>query len=286
MIKRNPVLVFLFCVLAPSASFSQSLQFNLTSDELPSDISAWYNTPKVIPKISFAVPEGILVEHAHIVFDVTKLDTREVYVTTVNSFASQPSITGTFKTKSFAFNALVADTAIGIHPSIKADSGSIGKLPEGRFGICFYLVDSSGKPVSGIEPACSKFSVRDIDEPRLLDPNDSMVVSDLHHVSFRWTPARVTSQTVHYVLKLYPILAGQSAMRAMAGSSALYTSGDIFSETFGYPADAPNLFSVPNAIGFAWIVTQLDEQGKTIGKNYGRSKPSSFMINARTPEQK
>ncbi|MDP4219108.1 MAG: hypothetical protein Q8916_02415 [Bacteroidota bacterium] len=266
-------LVF-FIVVAPSASVhAQFLDLTIPSGTLPSDVSTWEDAPGLI-RIVLAAPDGITLDHAHIVFEARE-GSEHVLVSTRNKFADQPAITGTFKKKNFGMGDVANMSATEVDPSIR-DTSSVGKLPAGFFGICFYLVDSSGQTIADISQGCTNFFVKDIDAPVLLAPANESTVAAGPTLSFSWTPAKVTSQTVHYQIKIYPIFEGQTPSQAMSGSSAFYTSDDIFSTTFSYPSDAPQLTSIPKAKGFVWVVTQLDQEGTTIGKNYGRSAPAVF----------
>ena len=277
MTKQFFVLFFLFSVLGISSVHAQFLDLSIPSGELPSDIATWQDKADLL-HLSFAIPEGIELENAHIVFEVTE-GSEHILVSTRTKFRDQPSLRGSFKKKTFVFNDLVNAEAIDVDPSVKSVSSAVGKLPAGFFGICFYLIDSAGKPITSVYQGCTNFFVRDIDPPVLLTPQNETVISDNTPLAFTWTPAHVISQTAHYQFKIYPIYPGQTPEQAMASSSAIYKSDDIFSTTFIYPSDAPKLSSVPNAKGFAWIITQLNQDGKTIGKNYGRSLPSVFHRN-------
>jgi hypothetical protein len=271
----------LFCVLyliSTTPIFGQFLDLSIPSGELPSDISSWGKDPKLMT-ISFAVPDGIKVDKGHIIFEVTA-GPEQILASTRSKFADQPEISGTFKKKNFTFTSVVNLESIDIDSSPKSLISRDGKLPAGFFGLCFYLVDADGKPVKEIFQGCTNFFVRDIDPPTLLTPANEAIVSAHSPLSFSWTPAKVTTQQIHYQLKLFPVYSGQTVFQAMSSSSAFYKSDDIFSTTFTYPTDAPPLNSIPNVIGFAWVVTQMDQSGKTIGKNYGRSNPAIFYKKA------
>jgi len=280
---RRFLIVFLFSgILVPTVLFAQTLNLDIPLGELPSDISLWSLNPKLM-QITLVAPDGIKLAKAHLVFEVTS-GSESIIVSTMAKYVWQPTISGSFKTKIFHYEDIVSDSAITVDPSIKTADTIIGKLPGSTYGICFYLVDSSGKQLENISQACSSFSVRDIDSPVLLGPANETTMNPRTPLNFSWTPAYVAGQTIHYEVKLYPIYEGQTANQAMASSSAFYKSGDIFATTFVYPADAPKLSSLDKAIGFAWTVTQLDQDGKTIGKNYGRSIPSVFNI-LKTPKE-
>ena len=163
---------------------------------------------------------------------------------------------------------------------MRSASSTIGKLPGGLFSLCFYLVDSAGNQLGNVAQACTNFFVRDIDAPVLLAPSNEATYSGKMPLAFSWSPANVLSQTVQYKLKLYPLYEGQSPEQAMASTSAFYASDDIYSTSFLYPSDAPPLSSLPKAKGFTWMVTQTDQNGKPIGKNYGKSAPSVFYRSA------
>lgn len=268
--------VFLLIVFATPSLQAQFLDLSIPSGELPSDLASW-PTVAGLMHISFVIPDGIHLENAHIVFELTE-GSEHILASTRTRFAEQPPITGTFRKKNFSFNDIVTAEAIETDLSIRTASSAIGKLPGGFFGICFYLVDSVGQPVKNIFQACTNFFVRDIDAPVLLSPQNGTTISPSTPLSFSWTPARVISQTVHYMIKLYPVFPGQSAEQAMSSSSAIYTSDEVFSTTFPYPPEAPRLTSIANAKGFTWTVSQVDQNGKSIGKNYGRSIPYVFYL--------
>jgi hypothetical protein len=269
--KRLFVLFFFLSAFCTTSLYAQFLDLTIPSGELPSDISSWQENPKLM-SITLTEPDGIEVTNGHIVFEV-KEGSEHILASTKNRFAEQPTITGKFKKKNFTFADITTDSAADIDPSVKAMSG---KLPGGFFGICFYLVDSSGHPLKEISQGCTNFFVRDIDAPTLLIPVNESIISSGSLVGFSWTPAHVLGQTVHYQLKLYRMLSTQTAGQAMSGSSAFYTSDDIFSTSYLYPSDAPPLSSFTNVKGFVWIVTQFDQNGKFLGKNSGRSVPSVF----------
>ena len=273
-VPRLTALLFSFCIFAPSFLFAQSLELSIPSEELPSDISTWENNPALI-RLSLVAPEGIKLLRAHLVFEVME-GIEHVLVSTWTKYASQPSFSGTFKKKSFKFADIIG-TSFEVDSSIRSDSSVIGKLQEGKYSICFYLVDSSGLQIGNISQGCSTFSIRDIDSPILLTPQNESTYDGKTPIVFTWTPAKVFSQTVHYNFKIYPIYDGQTPEQAMASTSAYYASDDIFSASLTYPSDAPPLNVFPKAKGFTWIVTQIDQNGKPIGKNYGRSIPSVFL---------
>jgi len=254
---------------------AQYLDLSIPSGELPCDIFSWQDNPKLM-SISLNEPDGITITNGHIVFEVRE-GSEHTLASTRNRFAEQPTISGTFKKKNFSFADITGDSAIDLDPSIKTAT-EIGTLPGGFFGICFYLVDSSGKVVKEISQGCTNFFVRDIDAPTLLTPANEATISSNTPLNFSWTPARVLAQTVHYQLKLYRINSSQTPVQAMSSSSAFYTSDDIFSTTYLYPDDAPKLSSFTNVKGFVWIVTQFDQHGKFLGKNSGRSIPAVFYL--------
>lgn len=173
--KRFFALVFTLSLISTSAVFGQFLDLNIPSGELPSDISAWSNDPKLMT-ISFAVPDGIKIDNGHIVFEVTA-GPEQILFSTMSRFSEQPSVTGTFKKKNFTFKSIVNDAAIEMDTSPKSLIGQQGKLPAGFFGLCFYLVDSAGKPAKDIFQGCTNFFVRDIDPPALLSPPNESAAS-------------------------------------------------------------------------------------------------------------
>ncbi len=272
MTKRISLLFFLFSAFCVSSSHAQLLDLSIPSGELPSDVASWQDKKDIV-HLAFSMPEGIELDNAHIIFEVTE-GVEHTLISTRAKFRLQPEINGSFKKKSFVFNDLVNSEAIDIDSSIKTPSSMLGKLAGGFFGICFYLVDSSGNHITAVSQACTNFFVRDIDPPLLINPANGTMISLNGPLTFSWTPAHVLSQTVHYQFKMFPIFSNQTPDQAMASSSAVYKSDDIFSSTFIYPSDAPQLNTFPTARGFAWVVTQLNEDGKAIGKNYGRSLPS------------
>jgi hypothetical protein len=278
MVKQIFALLFFLTVFNFSHLHAQILDLSIPSGELPSDIATWQDKPDLL-HLSFAIPDGIELDNAHIIFEVTE-GVEHILISTRTKFRDQPPLSGKFKKKSFTFNDLVNSESIDIDPSVKSPSSVLGKLPGGFFGICFFLVDSSGKPITSIYQGCTNFFVRDVDPPTAITPQNEATLSLNAPLTFSWTPAHVISQQVHYEFKIYPIYQGQTPDQAMASSSAIYKSDDIFSTTFLYPSDAPKLSALINAKGFAWIVTQLNQDGKTIGKNYGRSIPSVFYKNA------
>ncbi len=272
----------IFCsLLIPKIFYAQTFDLSIPSESLPSDISKWFEDPKLM-QITLTTPDGIKLVKAHVVFEVTS-GSESIVASTMNSFRQQPALSGSFRSKTFHFKDIASDSAITLDPSVKTTDSCIAKLPGNPYGICFYLVDSSGKQFENISQACSSFSVRDIDAPKLLSPPNETTMNPKTPLTFSWTPAYVTGQTIHYELKLYPIYQGQTAEQAMASSSAFYKSGDIFSTTFLYPTDAPKISSLEKIQGFAWTVTQFDQDGKTIGKNYGRSVPSVFNLLGQDP---
>jgi len=272
--KRFLALFSIFSLISASPIFGQILDLSIPSGELPSDIYSWSSNPKLM-KISIDIPEGIKVENAHIIFEVSS-GPEQILASTRSRFADQPPITGTLKKKNFTFNTIVNDESIEIDSLPKSMISRDGKLPAGFFGLCFYLVDSSGNVMKDVFQGCTNFFVRDIDPPTLLTPANESIIAAHTPVSFSWTPAKVTTQEIHYQVKLFPVYAGQTTFQAMSSSSAFYQSDDIFSTTFTYPSDAPKLSTLSGAVGFAWVVTQMDQSGKTIGKNYGRSNPGIF----------
>jgi hypothetical protein len=266
-------LLLFFCISAPAILFGQSLELTIPNEELPSDIATWQSEPGLM-HISFSSPENIRFDDAHIVFEVTE-GNEHILVSSRSKFSEQPALNGSFKKKTFKFEDIV-DSGIVVDPALKSPSSSIGRLPGGLFTLCIYLVDSAGKQIGSVAQGCSSFGVRDIDSPELLKPANESTLDFKAPLAFSWTPANILSQTAHYKLKIYPIYEGQTPAQAMASTSAFYASDDIFSTTFDYPPDAPRLTEFPKAKGFTWVVTQMDQNGKAIGKNYGRSVPSVF----------
>jgi len=228
-------------------------------------------------RITLSSPETIKLWNAHIVFEVTE-GVEHILVSSRTKFSEQPELKGSFKKKVFKFSDIadLTQSAVNIDPVLKSDSNSIGRLQGGVYSICIYLVDSSGQQIGTTAQGCTTFSVRDIDAPVLLTPPNESLYDWKTPLAFSWTPANVLSQTIHYKLKLFPINEGQTPEQAMASTSAFYASDDIFSTSFIYPADAPPISSFPKAKGITWIVTQIDQNDKPIGKNYGRSVPSIF----------
>ena len=272
---RLIILPILFCLCNPTFLFAQSLELTIPSGELPSDFSEWGASPGLM-HISFVAPGGIQLSGAHIVFEVAE-GVEHILVSTRTKYSEQPAFTGMFKKKNLTFDD-IAGTDIEVDPALKSASSAIGKLPGGLFSLCMYLVDSTGKQVGTVAQGCMNFYVRDIDPPVLQAPANGGTYSGKIPLAFSWTPANVISLTVHYKLKLYPMYEGQTAEQAMSGSSALYSSDDIFSTSFIYPPDAPPIGSLTKAKSFAWMVTQMDSNGKPIGLNYGRSIPSIFYL--------
>ncbi len=270
---RLAILLFFLCVYSASPLFAQSIELAIPSGELPSDVSSWENDPALM-HLSFSSPEAIKFSNAHIVFEVTE-GIEHILLSTRAKFSEQPAFKGSFKKKNFKFTDVIG-SSITVDPSLKPDSSSIGKLQGGTYSICFYLVDSSGQQIASVAQGCTSFNVRDIDSPQLLTPANESVYDLKTPLTFTWTSANVLSQTIHYKLKLFPIYEGQTPEQAMASTSAFYASDDIFSTSFVYPADAPPINSFPKAKGITWVVTQMDQDGKPIGKNYGRSLPSIF----------
>ncbi len=226
MTNKFIALFFLLTVFCISSLHAQFLDLKIPSGELPSDIATW-QVKKDLLHLLFVIPDEIELENAHIVFEVTS-GSEHILVSTRAKFRDQPPLNGSFKKKSFVFNDLVNADSIDVDPSLRSSSSAIGKLAAGFFGICFYLVDSSGKQIPGISQACTNFFVRDIDSPELLSPENGTTIAVNAPLTFRWTPAHVLSQTVHYQLKIFPMHAGQTPDQAMASSSAIYKSDDIF----------------------------------------------------------
>ena len=273
---RLIILLAFFCICLPSFILAQSLELTIPTGELPSDISSWESETGML-HITFSAPEAMQFRNAHIVFQATE-GMEHILISTRDRFAAQPSITGTFRKKTFTFENIVRMDSAMIDPSYRSVTSPEGTLPGGLFSLCIYMVDSSGKQIGNIAQACTNFWIRDVDAPLLLAPSNEASYNGKLPLTFSWSPANVVSQTVHYHLKLYPIYEGQTPEQAMAGSSALYSSDDIFSTSFIYPSDAPSLASLPKVKNFAWIVTQYDQNGRPIGKNYGRSVPSVFYV--------
>ena len=161
MTNKFFALLFLLTVFCISDLHAQILDLSIPSGELPSDIASWQDNKDLL-HLSFEFPERIELENAHIIFEVTS-GSEHILVSTRAKFRDQPPLNGSFKKKSFAFNDLVNSDSIDVDPSVRSSSSAIGKLAGGFFGICFYLVDSSGKQIPGISQACTNFFVRDID---------------------------------------------------------------------------------------------------------------------------
>lgn len=169
--------------------------------------------------------------------------------------------------------------AIAIDNQIRAQAITTNSLPEDAFEFCVKLLKEDGTDLtsSGTGDECASFSVVLADPPQLIMPQDQEGLPALTLPRFVWAPvAPVPPGTViTYWLKIVPVFTGQSTRDAIDHNEVLYRAAMPVTAYQYMPSD--RAFSAfPGAIAFAWQIEAIDETGKPITSNEGKSDISQF----------
>jgi len=147
-----------------------------------------------------------------------------------------------------------------------------GKVPEGNYTVCIYVIDARTNQELGDD--CFNSVVRFPESPRLISPKDKASVKGKHPV-FTWTPPVPVppGEHVEYNLKIVEVLKGQTKEEAIRSNIPWFTEQKIKRTSLVYPTRAR---SFESGITYAWQIQVFDKNGFPLGKNHGMSEIWEF----------
>ncbi len=203
--------IFAIISLCISISKSQTIDVSCPLGKLPAYIDDWgKNQNDIIIIVHSPSP----FQNAHIVFDVFDAQNNRL-ASTKDKFAMQPMINLQVGAIPLRWDQLINKNAVSINSEIKDMAARTGRLPEGNFRLCTYMVDQTGKLLRDLSQSCTNFQVKEPTLPIIVSPINHSVY-DFHSVPGTiWTPATNTDNLSFYKVKIFPVYSTQTAEQAV-----------------------------------------------------------------------
>lgn len=180
--------------------------------------------------------------------------------------ATSPEFTVTPGAGAPSVNARFADVRFGAAPAAALLRGT-GRLPYGRYVLCYRLLEAGGKPVG---ESCLEKTVLPFAPPELLSPFDRARVPTPFPVLAWKPPLPVYGGRVEYRLRLAEARAGEDALAALERNAPLLDRRVLSGTQIPYPGDAPRL--EPGRT-YVWQVTAA-----TGGFDLGTTEAWTFTV--------
>src|SRR5579872_2567053 len=154
---KHIIIILSFITLSFSVIKSQTIDLSCPLGKLPSHIDDWGKNQN---DIIIIVHANSAFRNAHIVFDVFDMQNNKL-ASTMDKFTQQPSVNLQGGAMPMRWDQLINKSAVSINSEIKDMVTRTGKLPEGNYRLCSYIVDEYGKMLSELSQGCASFVVKE-----------------------------------------------------------------------------------------------------------------------------
>ncbi len=254
---------------------------------MPRSFTDWQRNDRTLVSVTIVNPPGNpVIPNVRLSITITDVDKGNVVAYTKDLDPSMPRITlpaGPSTTVRSGRDIINAN-AITIDAALKATAIATNSLPEGNFDFCLKLLAEDGSEIPFVGKSCSSFGVVIPDPPSLVYPADEMTLPKDALPQFHWTPAAPVASyvVVSYTLRVAPVFAGQNPRDAIERNELLLLTTTPITSYQYLPTDRPYAF-FHDAARWAWQVQALDDIGKPVGSNEGKSPIYTFVFDTIPP---
>ncbi len=280
--KRNMALRTIASTLCAVAVFSTT-SWGLVNVTLiirqpaPPLLSTWEHDKTVVQMVISNVSTTSYV-NAHVSFTIRDVNKDKIVVHSLDNNPAIPRfILAAGGTSTRFAPDLIAQSALSIDPSLNASLLTSNSFPEGDYEFCVGLLDNKGDTIATTGVLCKMFTITIPDPPTLVVPADKDSITSTVPPTFTWTPVSLLGQIPNYKLVIAPIFNTQSAADAITINTALVKK-TIQTSSYFYELSNPAFTSSVGAVGFAWQVTAVDNNGIPCARNGGASEVFSFYF--------
>ena len=243
----------------------------------PPLLSTWEHDKTVVQMV-LTNPSVTSYVGAHVSFTIRDVNKDQIVVRSLDNNPAIPKFilpAGGTSTR-FAPD-LITQSALSIDPSLNASLLTSNSFPEGDYEFCVALLDNKSDTIAATGVLCKMFTVTIPDPPTLVLPADKDSITSTVPPTFTWTPVSLLGQIPGYRLVIAPIFNTQSATDAIGINTPLVKK-TIQTSSYFYELSNPAFTTAVGAVGFAWQVTAVDNNGIPCARNNGLSEVFSFYF--------